>query len=180
MILDTHSNCSVLCYRLVGYAEVLSEVSCKQLFAALTQMVDRFSELAVKHDCELVDVNADGGIAVAGLNEAAEDHTSRIVQLAIEMIKTVKETNFSASRDGGLPRCIEARIGIHTGKAYAGVFGRKRPHFKFFGDAVLVAGELEATGYSTNIRVSCGPTSPCSLHCFKAQGTNKVCFVGGD
>ena len=102
---------------------------------------------------------------MAGHNATVEDHATRIVKLALDMVQTVKDANIFTNKKNGAQECIEARIGVHTDKAYAGVFGSKHPFFKFFGDAVMVAGDLEAAGYSKNVRVSCNPTSQCSLFC---------------
>ncbi len=122
----------------------------------MNQVVTGFVKLGARHGCELVDVDMDSVLVVAGHTEAAQEHAVSVVCMAVDMLRSVQDFRVG-------DQSLRIQIGVHCGKVHAGVMSG-RPRFKFFGDAVVVAREMEAGSAAQNIRVS-----PCGAFAFAAQ-----------
>jgi class 3 adenylate cyclase len=76
---------------------------------------------------------------VAGLPDAAPDHSERIAELALDM------------RDQS---SLPIRIGIDTGAVVAGVIGESKFIYDLWGDAVTTASRMESHGVPGEIQVT--------------------------
>lgn len=132
----------MLCCRL--NTESFAGMSGTDVFGLSNQLVTIFSDLAVHHGCELVDFGVGFFHAVCGHSEDIPQHAECIVLLAMAMLKAAR-----VSAHG-----VELSFGLHTGRAYAGLLGKQRSSYKFFGDAMDVARGLVLKEAPMNIRVS--------------------------
>ena len=76
------------------------------------------------------------------------NRTTRLVQMAFEMMKYVK--HFSTSKG----KKLKLKIGIHQGDVIAGVIGEKKPQFSLIGDTVNTTSRVCSTGESGEITLS--------------------------
>lgn len=62
------------------------------------------------------------------------------------------EATAACSLEVGRP--LQVRVGLHTGRAMAGVIGRRKFIYDIWGDAVNVASRMETTGVAGRIQVT--------------------------
>ena len=67
----------------------------------------------------------------------------------IEIIKEIRD----GSDDPSI-KCLDMRIGIHTGKVVAGIIGSKVVRYDIFGEGVLIANKMESNGIPGQVCVS--------------------------
>ena len=140
--LESFEDCSVLCCRL--NTECFAGMPGTDVFGLFNQLVTIFSDLAIHHGCELVDFGVGFVYAVCGHSEDIQQHAVSIVRLALAMLNAAR-----VSAHG-----VELCFGLHTGRAYAGLLGKRWSSYKFFGDAMDVARGLVLKQAPMNIRVS--------------------------
>jgi class 3 adenylate cyclase len=78
------------------------------------------------------------------------DETNRVIQTGLEMIDIIKEVRESHIKY----KDLDMRIGIHTGKVFAGIIGSKVVRYDIFGDGVLIANKMESHGLPGKVCVS--------------------------
>jgi class 3 adenylate cyclase len=61
-----------------------------------------------------------------------KEQTERLLNMAMEMVEKTKGIMYGKNKD----KELEIKIGIHTGKAIAGVIGYHKPQFSLIGDTV--------------------------------------------
>ncbi|KAJ8299770.1 hypothetical protein KUTeg_023830 [Tegillarca granosa] len=80
-------------------------------------------------------------MVVAGAPEATPDHSKNVCDMAIDMIKSVRDLI-----DPSTGRALGIRVGVHSGTTVAGVVGLKMPRFCLFGDTVNTASRMQSNG----------------------------------
>ncbi|EGD83230.1 guanylate cyclase [Salpingoeca rosetta] len=132
---------TVLFSDIAGFTAISSGIPSIEVMHMLHELFVKFDDLADKHGCYKVETIGDAYMVAAGCPEECEDHALRIARLAIDMVHAA---NSVISPLDGEPLSI--RVGIHTGPLMAGVVGRARPRYCFFGNTVNVASRMESTG----------------------------------
>jgi hypothetical protein len=79
----------------------------------------------------------------------AQNSTTRILDLAIEMMRLAKQYKW-----GDFLKEFELKIGIHYGTVLAGVIGYHKPQFSLIGDTVNTTSRVCSTGLSGKIIIS--------------------------
>lgn len=141
-------DCSILFADLVHFTQ-LAELLPP---AALVQVLDRlfcgFDALMELQSGTKIKTIGDAYMAVFGAPRQREDHAAAAVACGLEMVNQVAKLG----RETGHPLAL--RVGIHSGKATAGVVGRLRMQFDVFGDDVNIASRLEAAGEPGKVNIS--------------------------
>ncbi|EGD79412.1 NO-insensitive guanylyl cyclase III [Salpingoeca rosetta] len=146
---EQYDNVSVLFSDIAGFTNISSDVPATDVMEMLHELFVKFDNLADKHGCYKVETIGDAYMVAAGCPEECEDHALRIARLAIEMVHTAKSV---VSPLDGEP--IRIRVGLHSGPLMAGVVGRARPRYCFFGSTVSVASLMESNGLPGCIQTS--------------------------
>jgi adenylate cyclase len=153
-VADAHAEATVLFADLVGSSSLARKLAPHHLIEVLNELYSEFDALAERHGVERIKTMGDSYMAVAGLepreNTAASDGlaATRVLTLAIEMIRTVRKTSERVGQS------LRLRVGIHTGALIAGVLGGRRYQYDVWGDAVNVASRLESTSEPDRVQVS--------------------------
>lgn len=139
---------TVLFADLVGFTELSARLSPEALVQVLNRIFSEFDELALRFGVEKIKTIGDAYMVACGLPEAREDHTDVVADLALEMRVVLARV----SAETGHP--LQARIGINTGPAVAGVIGKRKFIYDLWGDAVNTASRMESHGIPGEIQVT--------------------------
>jgi guanylate cyclase, other len=103
---------------LTSISATLSPAQVSDMFERLYHTMDL---LAGQHDVFKIETIGDSYMAIANLAKDQEDHTKRIAEFAIDVLKAAQETLIDVDNpDLGY---VTLRIGIHTGPLVANVIG---------------------------------------------------------
>jgi class 3 adenylate cyclase len=147
-IADGFAEATVLFADIAGFTRMAASRSPREVVDLLNEIFSEFDLLAEKHGVEKIKTIGDAYMAVAGLPVHAPDHTTAIVELALDMQAAVSRR--SAARGGP----IALRIGINTGPVVAGVIGTKKFIYDVWGDTVNTASRMESNGIEGGIQVT--------------------------
>ena len=149
LIYDEHAEVSIVFTDIVGFTDLASSVSTRELIEMLDQLFNKFDSLSDKHGVYKVETIGDAYMVVAGHEASSQaDHAVRAVQMAEDMVAAAS----SMTMPNGKP--LKIRAGVHSGSAFSGVVGWKRPRFCMFGDTVNVASRMESTSFSSCVQLS--------------------------
>jgi class 3 adenylate cyclase len=123
-----------------GFDSLPPELGEGESMALLSDIVAACDEAAEQHGVEKVRTIGSSYLAVSGLSVERPDHTARMVQFAIEVVRIVKR--FNAER--GVR--IMADIGINAGPVIGGLVGRRKFIYDLWGDTVKMARGIESEG----------------------------------
>lgn len=147
-IADNFSNVTVLFADIIGFTELSNSLSANELVSFLNDLVTAFDEAAELHGVEKIKTIGSGYMAVSGLSVARIDHSKRIVDFALDIIRILQ--NFNRERKTNL----EVRIGINSGEVVAGIVGSSKFIYDLWGDTVNFAHRLQSFGEGNTIQVT--------------------------
>jgi len=147
-IADRVENVTVLFADLVGFTNAAHDLPPDEVVEYLDGFVSSFDELCSVYGVEKIKTMGDCYMAAGGLNGASRAGAIEIGRVALAMIET-------QSRRVPLGKSVlTLRVGIHTGRATAGVIGDTRFTYDIWGDAVNIASRMESYGVPGRIQVS--------------------------
>jgi len=147
-IADGFGEVTILFADVVGFTELASRLSPKELVSRLNDIFSRFDALAEKHKLEKIKTIGDAYMVVGGLPEPRADHVSAIADMAIDMQHAIRQLNQETGES------FSMRMGINTGPVVAGVIGTKKFIYDLWGDTVNVASRMESHGMPGSIQVT--------------------------
>lgn len=147
-IADSFANVTVLFADIVGFTKLASNLSAEELVKLLNELFMKFDHAALEHDIEKIKTIGDCYMAVCGMLSPAEDHTARMIQMAVRMINICHEFGLKHNLD------VKLRVGIHTGTVVAGVMGTNKFIYDVWGDTVNMASRMESEGIVDAIQVT--------------------------
>ncbi|MFK7979944.1 MAG: adenylate/guanylate cyclase domain-containing protein [Saprospiraceae bacterium] len=146
-VADSFDNVTILFADIVGFTQYASKMSPSELVAMLDEIFSEFNALVDKYGIEKIKTIGDAYMAVGGLPVPDGQHCQNVANMAIEINEIIK-TKYAEKYD------LKIRIGIHTGKAVAGVIGNKKFSYDLWGDAVNVASRFESSGHPEKIHIT--------------------------
>ncbi|GMI04416.1 hypothetical protein TrVE_jg7466 [Triparma verrucosa] len=162
VVADRFNSVSIIFCDMVGFTKFSSDLDPSELMIFLSALYAKYSAVISDNSLYTVEVIGDALLAVAGCPKRieTEDHASRAIKAAFELLEVTKEF----SKQIQIP--INIRVGVHSGQVIAGVVGMKDPRYHLFGEAVKVVEIMESTG------------SPDRVHC--SHGTYRNLFAADD
>ncbi|WP_055073757.1 adenylate/guanylate cyclase domain-containing protein [Pseudanabaena sp. 'Roaring Creek'] len=148
IVADSFDEVTVLFGDIVGFTEFAASVSADELVYMLNEIFSEFDRLVDRYNLEKIKTIGDSYMAVGGLPIPRHDHAEAIASMALEMQKSISQF---VRPDG---KQFKLRIGIHTGKAVAGVIGKKKFIYDLWGDTVNIASRMESHGLPGCIQVT--------------------------
>jgi class 3 adenylate cyclase len=149
-IADGFGEVSVAFADLVGFTALSSEMPPQNMVALLNGLFTRFDQAAHELGIEKIKTVGDAYMAVCGLPQPIEDHTERMVRMAIRMVHICREH----ALEHRVP--FKLRIGINSGPVVAGVIGKSKYIYDLWGDTVNLASRMESSGVPDTIQVTRG------------------------
>ena len=148
VIAEEFQSCTVLFADLVGFTRHAGLVEPERLVDELNLVFSRFDDLVARRGAEKIKTIGDGYLAVAGVPNPLPDHLAVVCDLALDMQAEMAPIN------DALGSTFDLRIGVHTGRAVAGVIGNSRFSYDIWGDTVNIASRLQTEGAPGSVVVS--------------------------
>lgn len=147
-IADGFAEATVLFADIVGFTELSSRLSPRELVSRLNDIFSRFDALVERHDLEKIKTIGDAYMVVGGLPEPRADHAEAIASLALDIQQEIR----TISQELGEP--FTMRMGLNSGPVIAGVIGTKKFIYDLWGDTVNIASRMESHGLPGCIQVT--------------------------
>ncbi|MDY6937365.1 MAG: adenylate/guanylate cyclase domain-containing protein [Cyanobacteriota bacterium] len=168
-IADGFSEVTILFADIVGFTQLSSRTSPKDLVNLLNDIFSEFDRLSQKYDLEKIKTIGDSYMVAGGLPIPREDSGEAIADMALEMQAQIDRFRRQLGEN------LSIRIGINTGSVVAGVIGTKKFIYDLWGDAVNTASRMESHGIPDKIQVT-ETTYQCLKHkyVFEKRGEIEV------
>lgn len=148
MIADSFENCSILFADLVGFTDLSSNMPADDLVNLLNEIFCEFDTMAEKWNLEKIKTIGDAYMVAAGVPEYQENPSKQLIGFGFDILEALEKINLLNKTK------LQLRIGIHTGKAVAGVIGKKKFTYDLWGDTVNIASRMESHGIPGRIQIS--------------------------
>ncbi|XP_017862790.1 PREDICTED: adenylate cyclase type 2-like isoform X2 [Drosophila arizonae] len=146
--IQMHPNVSILYADIVNYTHLTTTLSVKELVTLLHELYARFDNAASRYAVQRIKFLGDCYYCVAGLIKPDPAHAICCVKLGLCMIDIIREVRDEVQIG------IDIRVGVHSGSLFAGVLGSTKLQYDIWGQDVLIANKLEATGMPGQVHVS--------------------------
>lgn len=147
-IADRFDEATVLFSDIVGFTKMSNNLEAEELIFLLNDIFSAFDAIGSKLHTEKIKTIGDAYMAVSGAPEPVEDHSERILKLAIGMISEIARV----SEAHQIP--LDVRVGIAAGPITAGVIGKAKFAYDVWAPTVNLASRLESNGKVGRIHVS--------------------------
>ncbi|WP_135553723.1 adenylate/guanylate cyclase domain-containing protein [Paenibacillus cymbidii] len=148
LIADSYAEVTVLFADIVGFTPLSAELAPHKLVQFLNRIFLLFDELTSYHQLEKIKTIGDAYMVVGGIPHPSVNHTKRMADMALDMIRAIQTISIEVSHPIGI------RIGIHRGAAVAGVIGSSKFSYDIWGDTVNLASRMESSGERDSIQVT--------------------------
>ncbi|MFY7999008.1 MAG: adenylate/guanylate cyclase domain-containing protein [Candidatus Kapaibacteriota bacterium] len=149
-IADAHQDATILFADIVGFTELTSRLSARELVRVLDHVFSGFDDIAAHYQCEKIKTIGDQYMVVAGVPHQSAHHAALIAEIALAMLDYMESL---PTKHPAMPM-LTIRIGIHTGDVVAGVIGQKKFAYDLWGDTVNTASRMESHGVPQKIHCS--------------------------
>jgi len=148
-IAESFENVSVFFSDIVNFTTLSSKIEPSELVKALNTIFTAFDRVGTKYGLEKIKTIGDAYMAVCGVPEAFEDHSSRTAKFALEANELLSTLELSEKF-----KSVQIRIGLHCGSVVAGIIGEKKFTFDVWGDTVNIASRMESSSEPSRIQIS--------------------------
>ncbi len=145
---EDFDNVTLLFSDIVGFTNVSSGRTAKEIVRALNNLFSRFDERAKKMGVEKIKTIGDAYMAACGVPDPNPDHARIMIEFAKGMYKDLREYNETAEIK------FNIRIGLNCGPVTAGVIGTTKFIYDVWGNTVNVASRMETAANPGTIRIS--------------------------
>ncbi|HXQ76639.1 MAG TPA: adenylate/guanylate cyclase domain-containing protein [Gemmatimonadaceae bacterium] len=145
---ESFADVTVLIADVVGFTALTPALAPDRLAPILEEIFALFDGLAIERGVKKIKTLGNSYMAASGVPVPSGDHGPRAAHLALDMIELLDRFNERTAST------FQVRIGIHTGKAVAGVIGRRLFLYDLWGEAVNAASRMESHGVAGRVQVS--------------------------
>ncbi|MCU0347795.1 MAG: tetratricopeptide repeat protein [Saprospiraceae bacterium] len=146
-IADYFEEATVIFIDMVGFTQLSSESSPKEVVKLLNHLFSKIDQLTGAYGLEKIKTIGDCYMAVSGIPIPSKNH----LETALQFCKAVLDELDGYEHEG---RNIHFKIGVETGPAVAGIIGERRFLFDLWGDTVNMASRMESNGVPSAIQVT--------------------------
>ena len=148
VIADDLDDVVILFADIVNFTKTSADLPASEVVALLNKVFSSFDQLVADANLEKIKTSGDAYMVAAGIGEKRPDDISRVANLAVDMLNSVEQLN-AIHR----PK-VAVRVGIHAGRATAGIVGSLKFYYDIWGDTVNLAARLQTAAKPGSIRVS--------------------------
>ena len=149
VIADKHNEVSILFADIVDFTPQSKNLNPTELVSLLNTIFSNFDDLSIKFGIEKIKTIGDNYFSVSGLNEDSKIAAKNLIDMAIEMLASIKKIN-----DNSKLMNLGIRIGVHSGPVVAGVIGKNKFAYDLWGASVNMASRMESSGTKNKIQIS--------------------------
>lgn len=147
-IADLINPATVLFVDIVGFTPAARQMTPDEVVGYLDQLFRQFDRLVEYYGAEKIKTIGDAYMVIGGVDQTGTASARSVGHLALDLMELVqRQPPFGTVK-------LNLRCGIHSGKAIAGVIGRRRYSFDIWGDAVNVAARMESHSEPGKIQVT--------------------------
>jgi len=142
---------------MVGFTSFSKTRDPMEVCVTLSRLFGKFDAIVDKYHLHKLDTIGDAYIVIGGLAQdlsgANDKRTttacSNMIDCGLEFLDAIRwlDSQISDAK-------IQMRIGVHIGKAVGALIGSISPRFQIFGDGILQAMDLEASGEAMTVHIS--------------------------
>ena len=149
LIADEHARVAIMFVDIVGFTNMSRDQEPAKIVKLLNGLVVAIDDLVAKHEAEKIKTIGDAIMIAVGAPVPQTHPEDNAMQLALEILDIAR----SFKRPDTSKR-IQLRIGLHSGKAVAGVIGKSKFAYDIWGETVNIASRMESLGQPDAIQVS--------------------------
>lgn len=146
---DQEESVTVVFVDLMDFHALVQSHTPADLIELLDRLYGLLDVMAGKHGVYKMETVGKTWMGAAGLQRSRDDHATVCIKFGLDVIASLQQL---CDREDSFN--VHVRIGVHSGHAVSGMFGRKKPQFCLVGDTVNTASRMQSKGEVDCVHVS--------------------------